>query len=105
MGTGFDGGPAPQEWLHEIEHEDQRHPKWEMEMRIQVRNAFQYLVSFALLTTSVLAQPADRNRVSFQIPKVGGALPEVSLWDQQGRPFSTKTLKEHYTVLVFGCLT
>ena len=80
-------------------------PKWEMEMRIQVRNAFQYLVSFALLTTSVLAQPADRNRVSFQIPKVGGALPEVSLWDQQGRPFSTKTLKEHYTVLVFGCLT
>ena len=27
MGTGFDGGPAPQEWLHEIEHEDQRQPQ------------------------------------------------------------------------------
>ena len=74
-------------------------------MRIQIRYAFQHLVFFALFTTSVLAQPGNRNRASFQVPKVGGALPEVSLWDQQGQPFSTKTLKEHYTVLVFGCLT
>jgi cytochrome oxidase Cu insertion factor (SCO1/SenC/PrrC family) len=38
-------------------------------------------------------------------PRVGELLPEVSVWDGDGKPFSTRTLRGHYSVLVFGCLT
>ena len=41
----------------------------------------------------------------FRVPRAGTSLPEISVFDDQGQPFSTKTLREHYTVLVFGCLT
>ena len=36
---------------------------------------------------------------------VGTRLPEVSIFDEEGRPFETKTLRGKYSVLVFGCLT
>jgi cytochrome oxidase Cu insertion factor (SCO1/SenC/PrrC family) len=35
----------------------------------------------------------------------GEMLPEVEAFDDQGSPFSTKTLRGHYSVFVFGCLT
>ncbi len=38
-------------------------------------------------------------------PRVGDALPDVAVWDDQGRPVDLGTLKGDYTVLVFGCLT
>lgn len=37
--------------------------------------------------------------------KVGSPLPHVSLFDDQGKPFNTKSLVGQYTVLVSGCLT
>jgi cytochrome oxidase Cu insertion factor (SCO1/SenC/PrrC family) len=36
---------------------------------------------------------------------VGSLLPEVTLYDEHGEEFSTTSLREHYSVLVFGCLT
>jgi cytochrome oxidase Cu insertion factor (SCO1/SenC/PrrC family) len=36
---------------------------------------------------------------------VGSLPPEVTLYDEHGEEFSTTGLREHYSVLVFGCLT
>ncbi len=38
-------------------------------------------------------------------PKVGEALPDVMVYDAQGRPFNLGVLKGDYAVIVFGCLT
>ena len=65
------------------------------------------ILSFAVLLTlcsSALAQPPS-SRGSFAIPERGTKLPTVDVFDEQGKPFSTAQLREHYTVLVFGCLT
>ncbi|MCA9177281.1 MAG: hypothetical protein KDB14_22485 [Planctomycetales bacterium] len=52
------------------------------------------------------AMPArGQVRGGFRVPQAGNKLPDVKLLDEQGRDFSTSTLKDHYTVLVFGCLT
>ncbi|MGB0759834.1 MAG: hypothetical protein ACPGPS_09860 [Rubripirellula sp.] len=40
-----------------------------------------------------------------QIPQPGSNLPSVRAVDEQGRDFSTASLRGSYTVLVFGCLT
>ena len=37
--------------------------------------------------------------------KAGSPLPEVQLYDANGKAFSLKELQGHYSVLVFGCLT
>jgi len=39
------------------------------------------------------------------MPKVGSILPEITLYDDRGKEFSTKSLRGQYSVLVFGCLT
>ena len=38
-------------------------------------------------------------------PKVGDPLPDVTAVDADGNEFKLSSLKGHYTVLVFGCLT
>ena len=37
--------------------------------------------------------------------KVGDPFPEVDIYDAEGKPFNTKSLKGKYTVVVNGCLT
>ena len=37
--------------------------------------------------------------------KVGSPMPEVTVFDEDGKPFETAALKGKYSVLVFGCLT
>lgn len=37
--------------------------------------------------------------------KVGDSFPAVEVYDEAGRPFSTRSLKGQYTVVVNGCLT
>jgi cytochrome oxidase Cu insertion factor (SCO1/SenC/PrrC family) len=53
---------------------------------------------------------AQRRKVSEeefvrQAPAVGDPLPEVTVYDSQGNEFTTSSLRGHYTVLTFGCLT
>jgi hypothetical protein len=53
-----------------------------------------------------VAQTAQRGRPGgSRLPAVGSTLPDVTVFDSEGHEFSTKTLREHYSVLVFGCLT
>lgn len=37
--------------------------------------------------------------------KVGSPMPEVTVFDETGKPFETASLKGKYSVVVFGCLT
>ena len=36
---------------------------------------------------------------------VGSLMPEVTVFDSEGKPFETASLKGKYSVIVFGCLT
>ena len=37
--------------------------------------------------------------------KVGSPMPEVTVFNEEGKPFETASLKGKYSVVVFGCLT
>lgn len=67
-----------------------------------------------LVTVSLLVPTADAQQRNLKAreaefmstpPLVGEPLPEVELFDIDGKPFSTASMKGHYTVLTFGCLT
>lgn len=54
------------------------------------------------------AAPSPREQVDRRFasgPAVGDPLPDVSVYDADGKPFETSQLRGHYSVLVFGCLT
>ncbi len=67
----------------------------------------------SLVLERAMAQPPSsesmrarlQRRFDATSPDVGEPLPDVTLFDADGKPFSLRRLKEHYTVLVFGCLT
>ena len=46
-----------------------------------------------------------RDGIGANLPKVGQPLPELTVYDAKGNEFKLSSLKQHYTVLVFGCLT
>lgn len=53
----------------------------------------------------VQAQRRSGGNANWDLPSVGSTIPNVDLFDEQGKPFSTASLRGHYSVLVFGCLT
>jgi len=58
------------------------------------------LFSITLLSGSVAtAQRGGR------LPAPGSPLPDVVVYDEDGREFSLTDLRGEYAVLVFGCLT
>ena len=38
-------------------------------------------------------------------PTIGEALPDLTVYTADGKEFKTPSLRGHYTVLAFGCLT
>lgn len=63
-------------------------------------------------STPLLAQPDGRTggrtggaQFSQVTRLLNTALPTVNVFDAQGKPLSTASLRGCYTVLVFGCLT
>ena len=38
-------------------------------------------------------------------PTIGEALPDLTVYTADGKEFKTSSLRGHYTVLAFGCLT
>lgn len=48
----------------------------------------------------ILVQRFDR-----EAPQIGDAVPDVTAYDSKGNDFNLRSLKENYSVLVFGCLT
>ena len=79
-----------------------------------VSHAFVMLL-LGLATASAQEKPAEQllekqpekreSRMSNRLPKVGAAVPDLKVFDEAGKPFSTGNLKRQYSVLVFGCLT
>ncbi len=61
----------------------------------------------ALVPGLAIAQNLHEREAEFlaAAPLVGEPLPEVSIYAADGTEFSTKSLRGHYTVLTFGCLT
>lgn len=59
-----------------------------------------------LLTSSVEAQRRGNN-AAFErsSPAVGELLPDVTAFDADGKPFPLRSIKDNYSVIVFGCLT
>ncbi len=58
--------------------------------------------------TFAWAQPGGMQadpRGGSQQSLVGNPMPDLSVYDASGNPFSLADLKGSYTVLVFGCLT
>jgi hypothetical protein len=54
-------------------------------------------------TSSLLQQLNDHfEKIA---PKIGEPLPDVSAHDADGREWKLRSLKGHYSVVVFGCLT
>jgi len=54
------------------------------------------------------AQPKGRKKdEDFVVarPCAGDPLPEVTVFSPDGKEFKTSSLRGHYTVLTFGCLT
>ena len=71
-----------------------------------------FLATIVLLE-SAMAQPPSpesmrarlQQRFDATSPDVGQPLPDLTIYDADGKPFPLRKLKDHYTVLVFGCLT
>ena len=60
----------------------------------------QRTVNKGLSPVQVLLQRFDR-----AAPQTGDPLPDVAGFDADGNEFRLRSLKGHYTVLTFGCLT
>ena len=66
-----------------------------------------------LLQQRTMAQPPSpqsmrarlQQRFDATSPDIGKPLPDLTIYDADGKPFPLRKLKDHYTVLVFGCLT
>jgi|SaaInlStandDraft_1057018.scaffolds.fasta_scaffold518957_1 cytochrome oxidase Cu insertion factor (SCO1/SenC/PrrC family) len=63
------------------------------------------LVCTMMPTLAQSPRDTRSRRGSSQVPQPGTNLPTVRAVDEQGRDFSTASLRGSYTVLVFGCLT
>jgi len=62
------------------------------------------LLTAALIVSSCVPAMAQRGGGG-SLPQVGSSLPDVNVYDANGREFSLTELKGQYAVLVFGCLT
>lgn len=49
-------------------------------------------------------QEKERKFVSAK-PTIGDALPDVSIFDENGKSFQTSSFRGKYVVITFGCLT
>jgi cytochrome oxidase Cu insertion factor (SCO1/SenC/PrrC family) len=63
------------------------------------------LVSAGLAQRPDGARPEGGRPGGGALPQVGTTLPTITLYDENGQEFSTDSLRGHYTVIVFGCLT
>ena len=73
---------------------------------MRVRPLLLGVLAAACLTTPARAQK-EQKEAEFLTgkPAVGDPLPEVAVYTPDGKEFPTASLRGHYTVLTFGCLT
>jgi len=59
-----------------------------------------------LLAVPVTAQPGKEDpEFVKKSPSIGEPLPSLTVFTGDGKEFKTESLRGHYTVLAFGCLT
>lgn len=59
-----------------------------------------------LVLGPVSAQPSKEDPEFLKkSPTIGDALPDLIVYSADGKEFKTSSLRGHYTVLSFGCLT
>jgi len=74
------------------------------DMNQRLKPAVHLLLALSCLTSTVSGQPSGRKSFG-DLPKVGERLPAITIVDADGNDFHLRSLKDNYTVLVFGCLT
>ncbi len=75
---------------------------------VRIKRIFSIAIAVSLLMGSqVSAQRRGRSspRFSLNALQIGDMLPDITVFDSEGKELPLRSLKEHYTVLVFGCLT
>ncbi len=77
-----------------------------------VRTAFLGFITFCIASNTLWAQQGPsggKEGVSrgfeSNSPEIGQMLPDLAGFDADGKEFRLRSLKGHYSVLVFGCLT
>jgi hypothetical protein len=64
------------------------------------------LIASLMATVPVLAQPGKEDPEWVKkSPTVGDPLPDLTVYTADGKELKTSSLRGHYTVLDFGCLT
>ena len=71
------------------------------------------MLTIALTAAPIcLAQPTGGRggggmgqRFEQDAPQIGATVPDLTVYDADGKEFRLHTIKGHYTVLVLGCLT
>lgn len=68
---------------------------------------FVLALSAAALPAAALAQPPRKNEADFakEKPAVGEALPDLTVYDPDGKEVKLSSLRGSHVVLTFGCLT
>ena len=72
---------------------------------------FNVLIGTVILISSfsplAFGQAEKKSEAEFvkESPTIGDKLPDVTVYDSTGKAVSTSSLRGHYTVLTFGCLT
>jgi cytochrome oxidase Cu insertion factor (SCO1/SenC/PrrC family) len=64
-------------------------------------------LAFVLVASAVAQSKKEQRDEDFlkDKPAIGDPLPEVTVYAPDGKEVSTASLRGHYTVLTFGCLT
>ena len=64
------------------------------------------VLTCVLLAAPVYAQGGREDPVWVrQSPAIGDPFPNLTVFTPDGEEFSTSSLRDHYTVVAFGCLT
>ena len=73
---------------------------------MRVGQLFLIGLALAVLPGTAAAQKEQKEEEFLKArPAVGDPLPDVTVYTPDGKEFSTKSLRGHYSVLTFGCLT
>jgi cytochrome oxidase Cu insertion factor (SCO1/SenC/PrrC family) len=74
-------------------------------MKILALFGFTFAVAVLPVTTSAQEPKKSEEEFVAESPTLGDAIPDVTVYDSHGKEVKTSSLRGHYTVLTFGCLT
>ena len=76
-----------------------------MNRRAISASTFTLVLGMAAASAQDTIPDKQESTMTDRLPKVGTVIPDLEIYDEAGKPFSTGQFKDHYTVLIFGCLT